>query len=151
MNQWITRAGVKAGPVLESVAGNWANRDPDAAYAWASSLPEGPMRGIAMKEVIAETGRLDQQRALEMAVSLAEGPERDGVLQTLVSQSGEADKLAAAVQIQDPSTRREALLMSLRRWMYEDPAATSALLQPDAASPISPEDRAALRLLIPSQ
>jgi hypothetical protein len=115
--------------LAETVAAEWARRDPDAALAWAAELPEGRGRGGALAGIISNIVDTDPARAAELAMGF-EGSER-GLLVRQVAESWAArspeDAIAWASSLED-GHRENALREVLGGWAGTDPAAAAGYI-----------------------
>ena len=99
--------------------------DPKEAMTWASSLPEGPLRGEATSKVADEISKNDPQAALSWALSLSSGDGRNRAIGASFANWASQDPQAAAAEIASLSgaPRDAATFGYATRVVHEDPAA----------------------------
>lgn len=97
--QWLASAGVKSQPLVSAVARTWAEQDPQAAVAWAESLPD---KSAQQSTIVATAGPWLTEHPQEAAehftpeVSKADG----GILATVIADIwGTTDPAATSVWI----------------------------------------------------
>ncbi len=103
-------------------AAQWAQRDPEAAAEWVTSLPESARETWSVAQAWART---DEAAASAWVQSLATGPARDEALSGLVSGLTSSDPEAAwhqASALADPAKRHEAFTGIGKVWGTEAPA-----------------------------
>lgn len=108
---------------IGSVASEWAKSDPEAALAWAKSLPED-VSGNALESVIEHFTSQDPEKAAEVAMGL-EGDKKIEALQSIADQWSRTDPEAAVAWAEglEGDARDRALEEALQGLAYKDPAA----------------------------
>ncbi|HEX2750524.1 MAG TPA: hypothetical protein VHM91_21135, partial [Verrucomicrobiales bacterium] len=105
-----------------SFAEQWAQRDPEAAAKWITSLPPA---GIEAKGVAQAWARTDEAAASAWVESLPSGPARDEARAGLVNGLAASDPEGAwqqASALSDAARRREAFAEIGKAWGAEAPA-----------------------------
>ena len=113
-----------------TVSREWAKQDPDAALAWASTLPEGKRAG-AYNGVLGSLAVTDPQRASAMALELEAGKDRSDLLGNIAQSWGKKDPqeaLAWVDGLEEGAEREVALGKTLNGWAQAEPAEAAAFL-----------------------
>jgi len=120
----------------DTVAGEWAKQDPDAALAWAGTL-EGPDREDATKKVISQIASTDPQRAAALTSELS-GAALSDVNTSIAAEWAKKDWSAAEGFISSlPADQQaSALGAAVESLVAEQPdlAATKVLEIPEGAA-----------------
>ena len=124
----------------EKTAGSWTRSDPDAAAAWATSLPDGTAHDRALLSVTKQWISTDPEAAGQWLQSLPAGPARDSGVTAYVNKlANSAPALAAplAETLTDETARNDQVEKLARRWLQTDRPAAEAWL----AKVTLPDDR----------
>ena len=81
--------------LVASVAGYWADSNPDKALAWVERLPDGGQREMAFVVALHSISNHDPRRAAELALEMREGSEQTSLLFTVQKKWWSADPAAA--------------------------------------------------------
>ncbi len=81
--------------LVASVAGYWADSNPDKALAWVEQLPSGGQREMAFVVAVHSISNHDQGRAAELALGMPEGRDRTSLLFAVQKKWWEADPKAS--------------------------------------------------------
>lgn len=111
-----------------SVASEWARQDPDAALAWAKSLPE-EVRGDALGNIIEQLTSEDPLKAAGVAMSF-EGEERERSFRTIADQwsRNEPQEAVKWAESLNGEGRAGAMEEALENWVTKDTESTVAYL-----------------------
>ncbi|MFT4550087.1 MAG: hypothetical protein ACI9MB_004062 [Verrucomicrobiales bacterium] len=113
-----------------TVSKEWAKNDPDAALAWAKSLPEGKRAG-AYNGVLGSLASDDPQRASAMALDLEEGKDRTNLIGNIAESWGKKEPAAALEWVQgleEGGERDQAMSKTLGGWAQAEPAKAAEYL-----------------------
>lgn len=103
----------------------WANTDPQAALAAATSIENSSIRDVATSNVIAVWARVDFDAALDYALSVESPTLRSDVFRSLSSNSeGDREKLLSAVLDYMPpgNSFQQAVTQIFSSWSNDKPA-----------------------------
>ena len=125
--------------LISLFVGRWAELDPQAAIAYAQTLPAGTARNWAMTSAVGGWAEHDATAATAWVQQLPAGPARDQAMQTIVSALADKDPQAALAFLQNlPAGRnRQNLYWPIfSRWTMTDPvaAAERAMQMPGGAN-----------------
>ena len=113
-----------------TVSKEWAKSDPDAALAWAKTLPEGKRAG-AYNGVLGSLAADDPARASAMALELEEGKDRTKLIGNIAESWGKKSPTEAMEWVQSLEEGKEhdaAFGKTLGGWAQADPAEAAAFL-----------------------
>jgi hypothetical protein len=143
LEPWIARMAELPAELRPQAAGSLASRmaasDPQAAAAWAASLPNDVERHIAIGRLTASWAGADSYEASQWIAGLPPGSERDTAAQALIGSIVQSDPESAwtwAASIQDEQQRASALSVALAPFKARDPQRALQLVQslaPDTA------------------
>lgn len=121
-----SRGADGAGPEI-AIAGQWAQRDPAAAAAWALDLP--PLsRNIAMSIVTGTWARQDPEAVREWALQQPPGERRDAALMAAVRTRGASPPDPVVLSaFSDDRARQSALMNTILSTAQSDTAAARRL------------------------
>lgn len=114
-----------------TVSKEWAKSDPDAALAWAKTLPEGKRAG-AYNGVLGSLAGDDPARASAMALELDEGKDRSNLIGNIAESWGKkspADALRWVDTLEEGRERDQALGKTLGGWAQAEPEKAAAHLE----------------------
>ncbi|NWK54510.1 hypothetical protein HW115_02730 [Verrucomicrobiaceae bacterium N1E253] len=125
----MSRYGKYGSRMAEIVAGEWMRQDPDAAFAWAKTLPEA-QQGDALAAVISQIGRSDPQQATSMLATLEPGRVRSEVVGELAEAWARNSPSEAATWAEslEGGERSQAIREVVDEWAKLDPAAAAGYL-----------------------
>src|ERR1700746_1652708 len=86
-----------------ALAGSWAREDPEAAFAWANTLPNGQGRDNAMQSIFSNWAGKDPQRAANVVATLPSGPRREQAMGSVSREWANLDPRAAIAWAQSLS------------------------------------------------
>lgn len=115
------------GQAAGAIAAAWARRDPDAAFQWASELPE-EVRGEAYGQIISQLSVSASDRALGIINAMPPGYERTELLQTLTArwaQDAPRETADWATRIPDATEQSRAVGTLVTSWMQTNPQEAS--------------------------
>lgn len=112
--------------VVGRAAGEWAERNPDAALEWAESLGEGE-REVALGEIAETMLETDADRAEEILSMIPGGRQREEVLQQIA-------RLRASTDVEEAVGWLESLPVEDRAEAWEGAAREWARVDPEAAA-----------------
>jgi hypothetical protein len=115
-----------------SLARGWAGSDPEAAIAWASSLPDSAQRTQAFEAAAQGWAASDAASAARWINTLPTGVDRDVAVNGLVGSLARNQPESAwtwALSIQTPQMRSNALDLAYMVTRQNDPARAEALLR----------------------
>jgi hypothetical protein len=119
--------------LMLTVLNNWANNDPDAATAFAQTLPSSdPNFGKMIMTVATNRFVADPGAATAWAEALPEGSGREQALRTVATQYLATDPQQAwsvAVQLPAGNATNDVLMSVVNRWAAVNPAAAAAAIQ----------------------
>jgi hypothetical protein len=122
-----TRGADGAGPEI-AIAGQWAQRNPAAAAAWALELPL-LSRNIAMSIVTGTWALQDPDAVREWALRLPAGEKRDTALMAAVRSRGAAPPDSALLTaFSDDRARQSAMMNTILATAQTDAAAARRLI-----------------------
>ncbi|MFT4641375.1 MAG: hypothetical protein ACI8T1_004712 [Verrucomicrobiales bacterium] len=111
-----------------TIAKEWVRRDPDAAYAWAVSLPDDQRAG-ALGGVVESLASTDPKRAAEMVLGMENDDERNKYLGDISQSWGRqtpSNAIEWAKTLGDEKQRNEAIDEVLDGWAQRSPADAAA-------------------------
>lgn len=117
--------------VIGSLAGAWAENDPEEAVRWTASLPEGKARDGAFGTIASSWAQNDPHEAARWVDTLAPGAGRDNAAESIVDALVKSDPATAwawAVSIQSPEQRADALRVAYEGLIKKDPGLAGATL-----------------------
>ncbi len=131
-----SKAFEKLSPQAQTNAANgmaysWAAKDPDAAFAWASTLENLQTRQNALSAVVQALAVQDPQKAIDYCESLPNGATKQQALQNVAQSYFQTDTEAAIEWIGtlSSSDRSKALSGSLYQLAQADPEAAAKLFE----------------------
>lgn len=130
------------------VAAAWAEKEPEDAIAWATSLPEGESRLGVLGSTVSSWAVRDAYGASEWISTLPDGPDRDraaGSLACAIAGDAPEEAWQWALSISDTSLRNGPALRALEAMHQRDPETASQWLESAA---ISAHDKTQLRLAL---
>lgn len=110
--------------IAGSIASSWSNFDPEAASAWASTLPDEKAQRYAVSAVVSSWAARDIEQTSQWVHNLPVGKTRDGGVKSLINTfSNQKPALAFewADTISDEDQRRYSLGSIVRQWKQYDP------------------------------
>lgn len=138
----LAKAGVGSEAVASAanqLAGQWADKDPKAAAAWAAKLSDPEASRTALQTTYREWGQSDPTAASEYLNQIPASPARDGAVQAFAQTVVREDPAAAAAwasTIQDAEAREREMVRVGQLWNMSDPDAAAAWA---AKAQLSPE------------
>jgi len=138
----LAKAGVGSEAVTaaaDELAGQWADKDPKAAAAWAAKLSDPEASRSALQTAYREWGQSDPTAASEYLNQIPASPARDGAVQAFAQTVVREDPEAAAAwasTIQDAETREREMVRVGQIWNLSNPEAAQAWA---AKAQLSPE------------
>ena len=124
--------------ITGTVAGAWAESDPNAAAEWALAQPV-ESRGDALSAVVRRVAASDPERATEILNRLPEGFERTELVESMVQFLAESDPdamAAWALRLPGDSERVVATAQSVRAWSDQNPEAAAQWVSALPAGPV---------------
>lgn len=133
-NNDLSRYGRSAGRMSEVVAGEWVRQDPDAAFAWAQSLPDA-YQADTVAEVLSYIAGSDPEQATSMAMAMEPGKVRSEVIGDLAeSWAGTSPTEAVAwAESLEGTERAGAMRETIDEWAKGDPSSVAEYLDQLAA------------------
>ena len=83
---------------ITSVLRGWAEKDVEAATAWAQQLPPGQLRNQALSSVLSALAALNQQAAFDLMQSSGVSQRQYGYASQIFNAWADADTVAAAAK-----------------------------------------------------
>ena len=144
--QEIAESGNKGAPrMMHTIAEAVMRTDkPSEATRWAETLPEGPLRHVAMSRVADRFVDEDPQAAAEWATNYASEPEGRSVIGEVGANWSHRDPVAALewlTELPESHGQNNGMHRALRDWTHRDPAAASEYL---SSMPDSPAKNSAI-------
>ncbi|MDG2335006.1 MAG: hypothetical protein P8Q97_12330 [Myxococcota bacterium] len=124
-----------------AVARRWANKDPEAALAWARSLSEDTVRDQAVRTAFIQWQKSNPTLAEKWLFSAEPGPELDParfVIARKMAATSPRRAVELAREISDPALKRESLATALSHWLQIDPPSANRWL---AENPVAEATR----------
>ena len=116
-----------------AVARRWVSTDPEAALAWARSLPPGSGRDRAVRIGFVQWQKKNPTAAERWLLATEASPELDParfVVVRRLAATAPLEAIGLAQTIQDPETKERGLIAVLTQWLQvEHEAATAWLAQ----------------------
>ena len=128
-----------------AVARRWANKDPEAALAWARALPDDSGRALAVRTAFVQWQKTNPALAEKWLFAAEPGPELDParfVVARRLTATSPREALELAQEMSDPAMKRESLATALSQWLQVDPTAANRWL---AENPVPQAIRKQLR------
>lgn len=113
--------------MLEAIARQWAQNDPQAALNWAQNLADTAARNAALPNIIASVAENDPRRAAQILPRLPAEAQASAA-GSVISQWAARDPAAAgnwAVSFPEGKTREQIFQGLMTRWAGNDPAAAA--------------------------
>lgn len=111
---------------------SWAGKDPPAAAAWVSAIPDDHARQTAAGALITAWCRTDEYSASEWITALPPGPARDEAAVSLATQlagPSPADAWTWMMSVSEAAERPETLRQIAASWLKSDAAAASTSIR----------------------
>ncbi len=115
-----------------AVARALAQNDTKAALAWAEALPTGAARNGALASALGSLAKFDGPSALEYSFNLPQNNNTSLTQRAIIaawSLTDPASAAAAALALDNPSTRVNAIVALTDNWVQQDPKAVSEWMQ----------------------
>ena len=131
--------------LLNTIAGQWVSRDPQAAFAWAAAVPDESARASAIYKIAARAAEHDATQTAQWVEQIPVGTGRDSAARAMAEQTFDTDPdgaLAWARSLSTPKDGAAALASAVNRWRYRNSTATHEWLQSTA---LSAEEREAIK------
>ena len=117
---------------LSQIASMWSQNDPEAAFAWAASLPEGKTRDEIISQTLSTSMGADPEAAVELARKL--GPDKLPASAAALIAGGLAEADIGEAQhyvdsLPEGETRDKALENMLQTWGRSNPEEAIAYAQ----------------------
>ncbi len=133
--------------IYQSIFGEWAREDPEAAVVALDRLPEGEAFDASKSNIYRSVANTyvshDPMAASEWIATLDSGPARDQSVQTLVNSISRSDPEAGfiwAATVEDLKIRKNSLNQSVREWAKLDPDAADRAIS-DAEFPAAEKEQ----------
>jgi hypothetical protein len=106
---------------VTAIVREWAEKDPQSAWQWVSSLPE-EARAEALNQLAARWAKKDPSSALAAAQALPSEADRSAVMQPLVAQLAQTQPASTAAWVRSlPSEQQPSATAGLMQsWLMKD-------------------------------
>ena len=111
------------------MARRWANKDPEAAIAWARNLPEDSDRNRVVRTAFVQWQKQNPSLAERWLDDAEKSPELEAarfVVARRLAATSPPDALEGVRRITDPQLKQTGLITVLGQWIQMDPEAAGA-------------------------
>ena len=117
---------------VTNIGGRWAAQDPEAAYAYADSLPVDTVRDFMMRSIFATWSRSQPERVVEILDGGVAPNDRDAIIDFGIAEMARIDAartFALVADMRNAPMRAAAMRPLLQVWASDDPYAAVAALE----------------------